>query len=403
MRDKLSAISALLAGLLLGSPSIHHPAVAHRPFPGEWRAVLDLAGGPLRFSLRLSDHTESRICNGSACSRIPAARLIGDSLLLEIPDYAATIVARLHQDSLTGTYHNVGRRGPRTLPFRASRGRWPVETADSRMLGRWDATFTQDGRTSPRVLEFQNDAVGLEGAVISNTGDYGQFWGRAHADSFSLGHFDGSFIYMITGRIDGDTLRGVFHAGLSTQTPWVAVRSTGAPHLKAPNEVIQADTSTTFHFNFPDLSGRPVRESDPRFRGKVIVVDIFGTWCPTCHEAAPTLVSLWNEYHGRGLEIVGLAYEVTGDSAVDGKQVRLFRDKFRIPYPLLLAGITDAAAAAATQPQLQGPIAFPTTIFIGRDGRVREVHAGFYGPATGEQHQRLVRELHRKVEGLLAE
>jgi len=272
-----------------------------------------------------------------------------------------------------------------------------------RAIGRWDATFTQDGRSSPRVFEFHNTARGLEGALISNTGDYGQFWGRADADSFSLGHFDGSFIYMITGRLQGDTLRGVLHAGLRTQTPWVAVRSSGAPHLKAPTDVIHADPSTRFHFQFPDLSGRWVSESDERFRGKVVVVDIFGTWCPTCHDAAPVLVSIWNDYHARGLEVVGLAYEVTGDSAIDGKQVRLFREKFKVPYPLLLAGISDATAAAATQPQLQGPIAFPTTIFIGKDGRVREVHAGFYGPATGEQHQRLVQQLRRKVEELLAE
>jgi len=84
----------------------------------------------------------------------------------------------------------------------------------------------------------------------------------------------------------------------------------------------------------------------------------------------------------RGFEIVGLAYEVTGDSAADGKQLRIFREKFGIPYPLLLAGVNNTQAAAATQPQLLGFTSFPTSIFIGRDGKVRKVHAGFWGPAT---------------------
>jgi hypothetical protein len=114
-------------------------------------------------------------------------------------------------------------------------------------------------------------------------------------------------------------------------------------------------------------------------------------------------VQLWQKYHSHGLEIVGLAFEVTGDSAIDGRQVRRFRDKFGIQFPLLLAGINDTEAAGEALPQLQGFTAFPTAIFLGRDGRVRRIHAGFYGPATGTQHDRLVGEMEREVETLLRE
>lgn len=371
---------------------------------GGWRAVLDLAGGPLRFSLalaRVGGGWRGQLCNGQACQPLSAVRVTGDSVVLEIADYAATLTAALRGDSLVGDYRNVGNRGPRVIPFRAGRGVWPVERGPAKLLGRWNATYLQDRRTSPRVFELRNGAAGLEGTIISNTGDYGQFWGRAEADSFSLSHFDGSFVYMLTGRIDGDTLRGVFHAGAATQTPWIAVRSTGAGHLTPPTEITRADTTERFRFAFPDLAGRVVRSTDPRFRGKVLLVDVFGSWCPTCHDAAPTLVRLWRKYHARGLEIVGLAYEITGDTAVDARQVRRYRKKFGIPFPLLLAGINDTEAAGATLPQLSGFTSFPTTLFIGRDGRVRRVHAGFYGPATGVQHVRLAHEFEAEIERLL--
>jgi thiol-disulfide isomerase/thioredoxin len=198
-------------------------------------------------------------------------------------------------------------------------------------------------------------------------------------------------------------LRGIFHAGLRSQTPWVAVRSTGKPHLRDPGEITQADTSAVFRFRFPDVNGRLVTEGDERFRGKVLLVDIFGTWCPTCHDAAPVLTRLYRKYHDRGLEIVGLAYEVTGDSAADGRQLRIYRDKFDIPFPMLLAGINDTEAAAATQPQLQGFTSFPTSIFVGRDGKVRKIHAGFYGPAMGEAHTQLIAQFERTIEALLNE
>jgi thiol-disulfide isomerase/thioredoxin len=167
--------------------------------------------------------------------------------------------------------------------------------------------------------------------------------------------------------------------------------------------VTRADTAGPFQFAFPDLDGRLVTNDDPRFLGKVVLVDVFGSWCPTCHDAAPVLVRLYQEFHDHGFEIVGLAYEVTGDPAVDGRLVRRFRDKFGIPWPLLLAGTNETQLTAATLPQLQGFTAYPTLVFLGRDGRVRHVHAGFYGPALAEQHARLVKELRARVEEMLRE
>jgi thiol-disulfide isomerase/thioredoxin len=269
-------------------------------------------------------------------------------------------------------------------------------------VGRWDATFFSDFGSSPRVFELRNGTRGLEGTLISNTGDYGHFAGTVRGDSFALAHFDGSFVYLLTGALHGDTLRGVFHAGLHSETPWIALRSTGAAHLRGPTEITGADTTAPFRFAFPDLDGHVVTERDPRFAGKVVLVDVFGTWCPTCHDSAPALVRLYRKYHARGLEIVGLAYEVTGDTAVDARQVRRFREKFGIPFPILLAGFNDVDAAGATLPQLHGFTAFPTTVFLGRDGRVRRVHAGFYGPATGAQHAALIREFEAEIERLLS-
>jgi thiol-disulfide isomerase/thioredoxin len=391
----------MFAFLLTAHCSLLTPA----PLAGPWRAALDLAGGPLRFSLDLQQSGRAwsgRLCNGNSCSGFSAVRASGDSVTLELADYAAAISARIRNDSLVGEYRNVGSRGPRVIPFRAARGKWPVEPAPSALLGRWDAEFFGDWGTSPRVFEFRNGPQGFEGTIISNSGDYGHFWGHAPADSFSLAHFDGSFVYMLTGTLEGDTLRGTFHAGLRSQTYWKAVRSSGRAHLTPPSEVTRADSAAPYRFSFPDLEGRIVTQNDPRLQGKVVLLDIFGTWCPTCHDAAPLLVQLWHKYHDHGLEILGVAFEVTGDTAVDGSLVRRYRDKFDIPFPLLLGGVSDPQDVTAALPQLEGFGAFPTTVFLGRDGKDKRVHAGFYGPATGRQHEILVQEVEREVQRLLA-
>lgn len=380
-------------------------AAGHPP-TGDYRAVLDLAGGPLRFTIQLQARgttLSGTLCNGDVCQPFSGVRVTGDSLTLDLADYAASITATMQGDSLVGRYSNVGRRGPRTIPFRASRGRWDDTPAPARLSGSWDAWFAGTVESTPRVLQFRNGKRGLEGTIISNNGDYGHFWGQMAGDSFAIAHFDGSFVYLLTGELQGDTLRGVFHAGLRTQTIFTAVRSSGKPHLTPPTAVTRADQSTRFQFAFPDLDGSRVTSDDPRFQGKVVLVDIFGTWCPTCHDAVPALVDLYRDYHGRGLEIVGLAFEATGDTAIDAPLVRRYRDKYAIPFPLLLGGTSDQEVVAASLRQLEGFSAFPTTIFVGRDGRVRRVHAGFYGPATGAQHVALVKEFRREVEKLLGE
>jgi thiol-disulfide isomerase/thioredoxin len=381
--------------------------LAASPSPaGPWKAVLDLAGGALPFALQIRTSGpgwKGQLCNGDACQSFSTVRIERDSLVLEMDDYAAVLKAFLRSDSLLGYYYNVGSKGPRTIPFRAARGQWPTTAAAARLLGRWDATYYQDPGTSPRVFDLRNGPGGFRGTILSSTTDYGPFTGTVVGDSFAVGLFDGSFIYLLTGKLVGDTLRGVFHAGLRTQTPWTAVRSTGAPHLKSPTEVSRADTTEPLRFAFPDLEGRLVRHHDPRFRGKVLLIDIFGSWCPTCHDATPELLRLYQRYHHRGLEIVGLAFEATGDTALDVRQVRRYRDKFGIPFPLLLAGINDAESIAAALPQLHDVTAFPTTVFVGRDGRVRRIYAGFHGLAAGPQHSRMVREFEAEIERLLNE
>lgn len=399
-------MNALHFAGVLATSLLAAAAPRQSPLEGRWRAALDLAGGALPFELAVTREPSglvAAICNGPQCADHAVVAQRGDSVVFDIADYAATIFARREGDSLIGVYRNVGRNGPRSIPFRASVGRWPRTTPPAELLGSWDAWYLTDQRRSPRVIQLSAGPEGLEGAVTSNTGDLGMFWGGGTVDSFSVARFDGVSVYILAGRLTGDTLRGVFHAGLRTQTRFVAVRSTSAPHLTAPTELTSADTINPFRFAFRDLEGRLVSQDDARLKGKVVLVDIFGSWCVTCHEATPDLLDLYRTYRPRGFEILGLGYEVTGDSAQDNPQIRRFRDKFAIPWILLHAGASVVEETAASLPQLRGFTAYPTTLFLGRDGRIREIYAGFRGPATGAQHARQLEDYRRIIEELLAE
>ena len=185
-------------------------------------------------------------------------------------------------------------------------------------------------------------------------------------------------------------------------------RAKGIPDPPDPSRYTNVKNPTEpFHFAFPDLTGKMVADTDPRFAGKVVILAIGGSWCPNCHDEAPFLAELYKDYHARGLEIVALMFENDADPAIARPRVQTFIKRYNVQYPVLIAGTTQATPTSKTineaLPQLVNFGAYPTSIYLGRDGRVRSVHAGFASPATGEEHVRLKKELRELVEQLVAE
>lgn len=133
----------------------------------------------------------------------------------------------------------------------------------------------------------------------------------------------------------------------------------------------------------------------------MLILSIGGSWCPNCHDEAPFLTELYRDYRARGLEVIGLMFENDEDPAIARPRVQSFIKRFGVGYPMLLAGTTDNIAQKL--PQIVNFGAYPTTLYVGRDGRVRSIHAGFASPATGEEHTRLKAELRQITERLLNE
>ncbi len=160
------------------------------------------------------------------------------------------------------------------------------------------------------------------------------------------------------------------------------------------------DPTEPFRFSFPNLEGKLVSNTDPQFRGKVVIVDIAGSWCPNCHDETPFLVDLYKTYHSRGLEIVALSFEEAAQLK-NPTRLRAFIKHYGIQYTVLVPG--EPREASDKLPQTVNMNSFPTTFFLGRDGRVRSAHAGFPGKASGSFHEEAKREITHTIEQLLAE
>ena len=218
-----------------------------------------------------------------------------------------------------------------------------------------------------------------------------------------MSHFAGSRPLLLDVTLEDDgSLRLVQNRG--GELTAIRSDSPAAEALPEPTDpslhTTVADPEEPFRFSFPDLDGRLVTSEDERFAGKVVVVNITGSWCPNCHDEAPFLSELYRTYRGLGLEIVGLSFE-EADQLEDPVRLRAFIEEYDLRYTFLLAGVPDALNEKI--PQGVNLNAFPTTFILGRDGRVRGVHAGFPSPASGAFYDAAREEVTTLIETLLAE
>lgn len=137
--------------------------------------------------------------------------------------------------------------------------------------------------------------------------------------------------------------------------------------VAATKESLASFKSFPFDFELPDLNDTPV--SLASMKGKVVIVDIWGTWCPPCREEIPHFIELHKKYNDQGLEIVGVNYERVAEDQVKST-ITEFIEKQGVPYTCVIGD-------EATQKKIPEFGAFPTTLFIDRDGKVRMKLVGY--------------------------
>jgi thiol-disulfide isomerase/thioredoxin len=310
--------------------------------------------------------------------------------------------------ALHGSYRNL-RPNAKPLEFRAVK--FVAQTAGTtgapKVDGYWEMFRTAPDNSKLPVswrLYLRQSGAEVSGAILKTSGDSGFLTGHWDHGKLTMSHFAGERPLLFEATLGKDAILSIT---LDKQFTYKAARSNdalaaGIPVPPDPSRFTSVkDPTERFHFGGPDLNGKVVNESDPRFAGKVVMLTIGGSWCPNCHDEAPSLVDLYKDFHAQGLEIVGLNFEVEPEFADAKPRVQTFIKRYGIQYPMLIPGTPDQVADK--MPQLVNFGVYPTTIILGRDGRVRSVHAGFASLATGEEHTRLLREERDLVKQLLAE
>lgn len=146
---------------------------------------------------------------------------------------------------------------------------------------------------------------------------------------------------------------------------FLAARSKFRAHQVGPaNRVIAPD------FILNDLNGKPATLSS--YRGKVVLLDFWATWCDPCRDEIPRFIALQDKYRDRGLRIVGVSMDDTPEP------VREFQQQFKMNYPVVMG-------SARIGELYGGILGLPVAFLIGPDGRIYSKHFGATDTAVFER------------------
>lgn len=385
---------------------------------GLWRATIERPDGhEIVFNFEAKDSAGKKIIyviNAGERLLVDSIEASGDSVWIQMPFFESGFHARITETGdLKGSWiKNYGNR-KQILPFEATHNieyRFAVSHKPAANIsGRWSADFVgRDQEISKLVGEFVQNGSHLTGTFLDPTGDYRFLEGVVSGDSLKLSAFDGSHAFLFTAKIDNDNKisGGKFYSGARGIQDWSAKRNAKAALPDEFSGVKIKPGAGKLNFSFPDMNdGHLVSINDQRFKNKVVVITIMGSWCPNCMDETKFLSEYYQQNHEKGFEVIGLAYERTTDFKTSQRSLQSFKKRFDVQYPVLITGVTvsDSLRAEKTLPQLEKIPAFPTTIFVDKKGNIRKIHSGFDGPATGEHYEQFKKEFNEIISQLLAE
>ncbi|RYC69480.1 peroxiredoxin family protein [Spirosoma sordidisoli] len=403
-----ATLGALTGTLLMGTVALAQTPVSLPA--GQYRGEFQTSSGAIPFNFEVQVKNNAAVTvyllNANEREELTGTHAEGDSIVIPIPLYDASLRFKRSGQLLTGIYRaGQGRPIPVTAAYgrsdRFEKGAAPTVS----LTGKWEIGIQRNPNDPNDVNQtvgvFTQTGSRVTGTILTTTGDYRYLDGQVTGNEFRLSAFSGSSPSVFQGTIQPDgSLTGTFRYIRGT-IPVTGKKNDGAklPDLYSLTQLKPGYNQLAF--TFPDLTGKPVSLTDAKYKDKVVVVTILGSWCPNCIDEAAFLAPWYKANRQRGVEIIGLAFERKNDLAFARTALSRLINRFDVQYDILFAGLADKKAASDALPALNRVLAFPTTIILDRQGKVAQIHTGYTGPATGSYYDAYVAEFNQTIDKLL--
>ncbi len=399
----------LLSFIMLSSCNPDYYAIPMKQ--GMWRGELKISDTEtLPFNFEITAKKGMKIFNADEVILVDDIDYRNDSIFIKMPVFEGYFALTMNDTVMQGEF--IKESLDRILPFKAvynkkTRFDEPNQKATVDISGNWEAVFSKGIKDEEYVAKgiFKQEGNKVTGTFRTATGDYRYLEGIMDGDELKLSTFDGAHAFLFTATVSNNAMQGTFYSGNHFNEPFIAKRN-DAFELPDENKLtFLKDGYDKIAFSFPDTSGNKVSLSDEKFKNKVVVVQIMGSWCPNCLDESRYFSEFYKENRDKDIEFIALAFEYAKTEASAFKSIERLKDGVGINYPILLAqyGTSDKDKAHEKLPMLNRILSYPTSIFIDRNGKVRKIHTGFNGPATSEKYVEFKKEFESFVNELLEE
>jgi len=376
---------------------------------GNYRGELKVSDTQkLPFAFNVKDANTLEIYNADEVITVDEITYKNDSVYIKLPVFEGLLIAKIKDQTLNGRF--VVEEKGREQAFTAYKSQTRFDNtakAEKNITGEWETVFSPNTEADKYVAKgiFKQKENKVTGTFLTETGDYRYLEGVINGDQLQLSTFDGAHAFLFTGTVTDSTISGQFYSGNHWKEPFLAKRNANYQLASANNLTYLKDGYDTLAFSFPDADGKLVSLTDDRFKNKVVVVQIMGTWCPNCLDESKFYTQYYNANKDKDVQFVALAFEYAKTEAKAFSFINRLKERLDITYPILLAqtGSTSKSEANQKLPMLNHVLSYPTSIFIDKTGKVRKIHTGFNGPATGEKYTEFKTEFNAFMAMLLAE
>lgn len=307
---------------------------------------------------------------------------------------------------VTGEWVDPTRTGDYRIPFQIVNNK--IRGFDTKVHvpvhAKYKIVFEDD--TVPAILDMAavREEFVVYGTVLTETGDYRYLQGEPFENNrFYLSAFDGTHLFYLAGQLIDNKIQGIFMSGKHYSAKFTGEVDDNFELRKADELTWMKNPKETLilKLNADAKTERSFGEKD--WKGKVTLVQIMGTWCPNCTDESRFVKSMYEKYQMQGLEVVPVSFERGTDKQVAFTRINSQAKQMALPYPVYLGSGADSPqkAAALVFAQLNHVMSFPTLILIGKDGKVKKVWTGFYGPGTGVHYAEHTAEIEDAVLRLL--
>lgn len=377
---------------------------------GTYKALLKVNDSiDIPFIFEVLTNSELQIFNGEEIIEVDEIIYKNDSVFIKPPVFEGYLAAIITKTGLEGNY--ITEDLNRSVPFKAiyeETARFEVANkAETDVSGNWETIFSPDSESDKYMAKgiFKQENNKVTGTFRTMTGDYRFLEGVLDGNQLKLSTFDGAHAYLFLATVTDSSMQGTFYSGNHYKEPFIANRNESYELPDANNLTYLKEGFEKVAFSFPDENGNMVSLEDERFKNKVVLIQIMGTWCPNCLDESKYFNEFYKNNKDKDFEIIGLAFEYTDTQEKAFANIQRLKDRLNIDYPILLAqyGSSSKVSAQEKLPMLNQVLSYPTTIFIDKTENVRKIHTGFNGPATGEKYTEFTREFEEFVGGLLEE